>query len=266
MIDVFSDRFYADIKKIHIAHEFTLDQVRKCEYPRGRGAYGLVYGIEGEAQYRFFNGERVTVKRGDIFFISPESAYSIITSGSFRHYTVNFDIHEKTSSLEMLKPPYCLLSGENTEPLERGFKNLVGIWQAKATGYEMRAMGGLYELFTLFYSAYVDGTKSSRNGRLLNARKYIEQNFDKPIDLEQLAYISDMSVTNFRREWARQYSEAPIRYRDSIRLYYAKEYLNSGYYSVSEIARKCGFEDTSYFIRFFRKKTGFTPGEYKREN
>ena len=56
-----------------------------------------------------------------------------------------------------------------------------------------------------------------------------------------------------------------MQYRDSTRLYYAKEYLNSGYYTVSEIAEKCGFDDVSYFVRFFKQKTGLPPGEYKKE-
>ena len=57
-----------------------------------------------------------------------------------------------------------------------------------------------------------------------------------------------------------------MQYRDSIRLYYAKEYLNSGYYTVSEIAEKCGFDDVSYFVRFFKKRTGTPPGAYKKRN
>ena len=46
---------------------------------------------------------------------------------------------------------------------------------------------------------------------------------------------------------------------------YAKEYLNSGYYTVTEIAEKCGFDDVSYFVRFFKKQTGLTPGAYKKQ-
>ena len=31
-----------------------------------------------------------------------------------------------------------------------------------------------------------------------------------------------------------------------------------------EIAEKCGFDDVSYFVRFFKKQTGITPGEFKK--
>ena len=47
--------------------------------------------------------------------------------------------------------------------------------------------------------------------------------------------------------------------------YYAKVYLNSGYYTISEVVKKCGFDDVSYFVRFFKKQLGLTSGAYKRQ-
>ena len=252
------------IKKIYVAHEFTLDQNRRCEYPHGRGSYGLVYAIDGEAEYRFFDGKRITVSKGDMLFIFPGAAYSIITSKFFHHYTVNFDIFEDNALLPLLNDSQYLLLEEKNEHLERCFKKLVGFWCKKDMGYEMRSMGTLYEILSLFCLGYADEKSDRRNRRLQVAKEYIEQNFNQTVKLELLAYLSDMSVTNFRREWAKQYSEAPMQYRDSVRLFYAKEYLDCGYYTVSEIAQKCGFDDVSYFVRFFKKKTGITPGEYKK--
>ena len=129
----------------------------------------------------------------------------------------------------------------------------------------MQAIGYLYSLLSFFYLEYTNQQNPMSHHRLLPVKQYIEQNFHQPITLEELAKLSDMSVTNFRREWKKIYSEAPLQYRDSIRLYYAKEYLNSGYYTVSEIAEKCGFDDVSYFVRFFKKQTGLTPGEFKKQ-
>ena len=127
----------------------------------------------------------------------------------------------------------------------------------------MQAIGCLYELIGIFYVDYFIRHGAVSCQRLLPAKEYIEQHFDQPITLEHLAFLSSMSVTNFRREWKKKHTETPLQYRDCIRLHYAKEYLNSGYYTISEIAGKCGFKDVSYFVRFFKKKTGLTPGEFK---
>lgn len=253
--------FYIDVKKIFIAHEFTLDSVRKCEYPNGRGSYGLVYPLEGEAEYRFSDGACITVKKGDCLLIFPESAYVIETNQFFRHYTVNFEIHQESSALESFSSFPCFLQSNDTEQLELTLKRLVSLWNGKQAGYEMQAVGLLYESLALFYTSYAKAI-GRKESRLLIAREYMEQHFNQPISLEDLARLSSMSVTNFRREWAKQYAEPPMQYRDSIRLYYAKEYLSCGYYSVSEVAKKCGFEDVSYFVRFFKKKVGVTPGAF----
>ena len=262
---MFSENFYLDIKKIHIAHEFILDRVHRCEYPQGRRHYGFVYVLNGKAEYRFSAGDRITVTDGDALFLSPNCAYSIVTEKEFKHYTVNFDLHEDSSDLNALGLPYCLLQGKKLEQIKRILKELIGAWSLKKVGYEMRSTGYLYELLSQFYFEYTKEQNSVLYQRLLPAKEYIEQNFKSPITLEQLAFISNMSVTNFRREWKKMYSDTPMQYRDAIRLYYAKEYLNSGYYTVSEIAEKCGFDDVSYFVRFFKQKIGLTPGEFKKK-
>lgn len=260
----FLQEFYLDIASVFIAHKFVIDRAHRCDYTRGRGAFGLVYILDGNAEYRFQSGERIGVDKGDVIFFAPGAAYSIVTESPLEHYTVNFDIHESTSHLGELSAPYILLNEKSTEHIERAFKRLVGVWGTKKVGYEMLATAYLYELVSLFYSDICDGNRES-NKRLLPAKEYIEQHFNRAFTLEELAFISDMSVTNFRREWKRQYSETPMQYRDAIRLGYAKEYLGSGYYTISEIAQKCGFDDVSYFVRFFKKRAGITPGQFKKQ-
>ena len=258
----FGSKFYLSIKNIRIAHEYVIDRAHKCEYPRGRGSYGLIYAIEGGAEYRFFSGERISVSAGDVLFLTPSAAYSIAAKKEFKHYTVNFDLFEECSRLDALNTDHSLLRGGDNERIERIFKKLIAAWQAKNDAYEMRSVGLLYELMPLFYLEYTAAVGARGGERLLPAKEYIEQHYRENVSLDALARLSNMSMTNFRREWKRQYAETPLQYRDGIRLYYALEYLESGYYSISEIAEKCGFEDVSYFVRFFKKKMGVTPGRW----
>ena len=130
----YSENFYLDIHKIYIAHHFTLNWTNKCSYPKGRGQYGLVYAVSGKAEYRFASGEKFIVKPGNLLFLTPSVAYSIITKETFEHYTVNFDLHTEHSNLQKLTCPYCILNQETTESMQRVFKRLVEIWQYKKTG------------------------------------------------------------------------------------------------------------------------------------
>ena len=73
-----------------------------------------------------------------------------------------------------------------------------------------------------------------------------------------------MSETNFRREWMRAYKKTPLAYRDELRIEQAKRLLLRADLSVGEVAEECGFEDESYFVRFFKKNVGITPGAYRK--
>ena len=249
-----------DIEKIHLAHEFVLDRVHRCEYRKGRGLYGLVYVIRGEAQYRFVSGERLLAKQGDVLFISSECAYSISTEGEFLHYTVNFSLHSEDRVKGGL-PSYLLSEGQGGVSFESDFKRLIFIWRSKEPLYEMICVGQLYILLARVLREY-SGKGEQTYLRLLPARSHIEKHFDKELSLQFLAGLCNMSVTNFRREWKKHFGDTPLAYRDSIRLSLAKEYLGSGYYSVKEVASKCGFEDASYFVRFFKNKSSVTPREF----
>lgn len=52
--------------------------------------------------------------------------------------------------------------------------------------------------------------------------------------------------------------------RDSLRLERARELLVQTYFPVSQVANDCGFADPQYFHRFFRRQTGTTPGQYRK--
>jgi AraC-like DNA-binding protein len=45
----------------------------------------------------------------------------------------------------------------------------------------------------------------------------------------------------------------------------AKRYLLATAEQVKEIADHLGYEDPSYFIRFFKKQTGFSPDAFRQQ-
>ena len=50
-----------------------------------------------------------------------------------------------------------------------------------------------------------------------------------------------------------------MKYINDLKLKRAKELLNSGFYTVSDVATQAGFFDLSYFSRFFKKKRWCIP-------
>jgi AraC-like DNA-binding protein len=259
------DPLYIDISRINIAHEYVLNKINKCKYHNGRKYYGIIYCIEGEARYKFSSGESCDLHPGDIILLSPIASYSIITKKEFKHYTINFEIHKEFSNIHFLTDIYYLFHTETPQLYYHLFKKTVNQWASKKSCFEMHTIACLYELLSTLSSEILEKEYSTTSYLRLNpAKEYIEQNFNSDISLNMLANLVNMSVTNFRREWSKLYGESALQYRDRIRLSYAKEYLMSGYYTVTEVAQKCGFSDVNYFIRFFKKHTGISPGKFER--
>ena len=261
----FLDSFFINVKKINLVHEFILNNRIKCAYLKKRERFGLVYAIDGEAKFSFFSGESVTLLPGEMLLLTTEASYSVSTekNNEFKHFTVNFDIDKDNSNADFLCDTFCVLKPRNTALYYHLFKQLITVWTNKKIGYEMYSVAFLYQLLGNFCAEiYEKNHLAASYHSLQQAKKYIDEHFNCDLNLNFLANISNMSTTNFRREWKRLYGMSPMQYRDKIRLYYAKEYLLTGYYSVSEVSNKCGFSNSNYFIRFFRKHEGISPGKF----
>lgn len=55
-------------------------------------------------------------------------------------------------------------------------------------------------------------------------------------------------------------------YVNEIRLERSLHFLRDLRYNVTDVAGLCGFTDVQYFIRCFRQRFGFTPGEYRKRH
>ena len=55
-------------------------------------------------------------------------------------------------------------------------------------------------------------------------------------------------------------------YLDTLRIQYAKSLLETGYFSQTEIASRCGFSDAGYFRTVFKRKLGKNIRQYLSDN
>ena len=74
-----------------------------------------------------------------------------------------------------------------------------------------------------------------------------------------------MSDTYFRQQFRQEFGLTPIRYINRLRLQTAVELLQSGYYTVSEVADRCGFRNIQYFSAFVRRESGLTPQQHRKK-
>ena len=254
------ERYYFDISRITVAHRFTLTPHNRCDYSEGRGDYGIVYGLGGSLELRFKGGGRLRISEGDVLLLSSEAAYSVYLTEDFIHYTVNFNLREQTSRLPFDGLSYLLFNNADRAHLKYIFRELCERRDVDEA-HSMRSLSLLYDLLSHLSA---DTVAESGAERLSLSRRYVEEHFDSNITLAALADMSYMSVTSLRREWKRIYGESPLEYRDRLRIAVARKLIGTGYYSIAEVAHRTGFDDPSYFSRFFKRHVGFSPTETKK--
>lgn len=101
--------------------------------------------------------------------------------------------------------------------------------------------------------------------KLGNVLSYIETSYQHNITLAGLAQRAAMSETTLYRMFHKAFSMSPINYVISIRLAKARKMLDHSGKSISEIAWKCGFSDSNYFSRIFKKIRGISPRQYRQK-
>ena len=94
---------------------------------------------------------------------------------------------------------------------------------------------------------------------------YIEKNFSHTLTLEMLAEKAKMSTRNFSRAFKSMHGQTPMDYILQLRISRAESLLKHSKHSITDIAYECGFLDSSYFSRTFRKRTGLSPHDYRKK-
>lgn len=110
----------------------------------------------------------------------------------------------------------------------------------------------------------IDMTSEKRKDLRL-IREYIEQNYEKKIQLDNLAERYNISKYYLSHIFNEQYGMSITNYIISLRITKAKHYLRFSDMTTTEIANCVGYDDVNYFIRMFKKVENITPGEYKKK-
>lgn len=136
---------------------------------------------------------------------------------------------------------------------------------------ELEVHQNLFVFFKILYSNRSEFTHSkirtmdSRTQiRMQQMVQYIQKHFSEMITLEDLAASANISRSEAGRCFQKYYADTPMSYLIRYRLQQAQKLLLTSSLSVKEISCKCGFSDSSYFVKVFRKHMKQTPTEYRR--
>ncbi len=99
------------------------------------------------------------------------------------------------------------------------------------------------------------------------ARRFLSRRYSDPnLMLQDVAGEVGMSQSHFSTVFAQETGLTFTQYLTALRIGKAKELLSATAMRSSEIAFAVGYNDAHYFSYMFKKQTGMTPSEYRKEN
>lgn len=97
------------------------------------------------------------------------------------------------------------------------------------------------------------------------AKRYIAKNYARDISLEDCAGEVGISPFYLSRIFREATGRTFVENLSLIRINEAKRLCGDSTLSVDDITKRCGYSNKTYFYRVFKKATGLTIGEYRRQ-
>lgn len=104
---------------------------------------------------------------------------------------------------------------------------------------------------------------TEQKDRLRSMITYIHRHYAEKITLSEIAEVSGISEREASRCFRKNLGHSPVEYLIGYRLGESKKLLQKSDLTVAEISQQCGFSDSAYYGKAFRKAYGMTPGVYR---
>lgn len=98
--------------------------------------------------------------------------------------------------------------------------------------------------------------------KLRIAKDYLARNYALDVTTAELSSVCEVSEYHLIRSFKKHFGITPRQYLISRRVSEARKLLASGM-SATAAAYECGFADQSHLNRYFKKVTGYTPGQLR---
>ncbi|MBN2641541.1 MAG: helix-turn-helix domain-containing protein [Victivallales bacterium] len=260
---------------------------RQPDYPIHRHDFTELVFVHKGHGVNIVNGHEHLIHDGDVFVIEKGVEHEYCRTSELYISSLLLDLDSLPLPLELLgrHPGYYSLfevepglrkkysfkarlnmSSETMTVVDELLGQLRVEWHDRKPGYEAAIIGFLTELMVLLARCYVEqslGGDSQAVSRVGEVVSRIETGFKSDISLDELVSIACMSKRSLIRYFNSVYNMPPIKYLLQVRIRKASEMLRGTNKSISAIAMECGFDDSNYFTRQFRRAIGMSPREYR---
>ena len=212
----------------------------------------------------YLDGKKILVEPGDILFINQEIIHGFFPLNCV-YEIINFDADEILLRTSLCKDALRIFTNSHVSvlpfhPTEDAAihhiaTQLFTFAATETKDHDLLVLGALFELLGTIYAKhhYTENYKSSTNAKLFKPLlEFIEKSYMKPITLLDMAQVSGMSTSHFSVLFREFFRQTPMDYLNSYRIERACLFLINSELPVTEVAYRCGFNDSAYDISYFK--------------
>ena len=235
---------------------------------------------DGSARH-VVGGDSYPISSGEVFVIHQRVVHGYEETDKLRLYNIMFDprllpdsdISESAGFKALFSPErasrsfssHLSLDSRDLESVAHLFRRIYREYSEKRVGWKTAVQGDFLKLTVVLSRLYDFDRVKGDHGmeKIAGAAAYIERNYAENISVAKLAEMSNYSVRQFIRLFKKAFGCIPTEYIANLRMQKARELLRGKAASITDIALFCGYGDSNYFSRIFRKYNGMTPSEYR---
>ncbi|MGN0777923.1 MAG: AraC family transcriptional regulator [Aristaeellaceae bacterium] len=241
--------------------------------------YELLYVLEGAVRLTVRGRER-TVEAGSLVFLNQfdEHATHLCDSVYRRYYLLIPPMQlqafrQDTHLMSVFRFrrdhfPYVLETGEDKPRFDTCFALLQAVSERSGPLMEEQ-VEALLTLILLFAREKRPDMFLGESGDAFlpmgDILDELDRSFAQPFSLQELARRYHVSPGCLSSHFSRCVGMRPMQYVTLSRLTQARALLMQTQLPVMEVARQCGYNDVSSFVRRFREEFGVTPLQFRHQ-
>lgn len=236
-------------------------------YEVSRGAfdsYLLFLTLNGEGTVRTPSGER-KCRREEIALIDCSEPHRYYADNKWEFIWIHFNGEHVRELVRMVLKSHGNVMPMPETSLTYRFMNLIVFRRMGTTMAEEVTVSAYihYFLAEMLNAAAADVRVDEDENMVSEAIGYIQENYQKKLDVAEIAKFLRVSKSKFCHEFRDRTGISPYAYIIQVRINEAKKLLVQTNESISQISEDVGFSSDANFIKTFHDKVKQTPREFR---
>lgn len=223
------------------------------------------YVTKGCFYIRNTDGESIEVPAGSVLYLPKDVEYESYWDDKVRggYISFNFMLNDGKGEHIPLSDKVELVATDAKGELHQLFQKALEQYIDHEMFVEMVLQSLFYRIiYTIVRQISIKELREQRNSRdIYKAMVYLNDNYMNEVTTEDLAAMCGLSVATFRRVFKKYNNVSPIKYKNRLKMLHAREMLQSGLYTVSEVSDIVNCTDLSHFNKLYHTEFETNPSD-----